>query len=91
MSIIGFVLFLLFGLIVGLLARAILPGRQHMSVVMTTLLGVGGALLGGLVVTLLTRSPPERFEPAGFIGSLLGAILLLWAYTAFTRRRHKLL
>ncbi len=89
MSILGFVLFLLFGLVIGLLARAILPGRQNMSLVMTALLGIAGALIGGLVVNLLTRAPMDRFEPAGFIGSLIGAVLLLWAYTAVTKRRGR--
>ncbi len=66
------------GFIVGLLARAIVPGAQHMGFLMTTLLGIGGSLIGGFIGLLVSR-PREgaRFHPAGFFLSLLGAILLL--------------
>ena len=59
--------------------RAIMPGRQSMGVVGTTLLGIGGSLVGGLIGSLLTRQPYAMTHPtgAGFIGSLIGALLLL--------------
>jgi uncharacterized membrane protein YeaQ/YmgE (transglycosylase-associated protein family) len=93
MSILGIFLFILFGLVVGLLARALMPGRQSMSLVMTTLLGVAGSLIGGLVVSLLAgggRADGDWFHPAGFIGSLIGAFALLGIYMAATRRRRVL-
>ena len=55
---------IVFGFIIGLLARAIVPGRQSMGFIMTTLLGVAGSLVGGLVTAAIT-------------GSLIGAVLLL--------------
>lgn len=66
------------GFIVGLIARAIVPGAQHMGFIMTTILGIVGSLLGGLIARLFSR-PPEgsKFHPAGFFLSILGAIVLL--------------
>jgi len=67
------------GFIVGLCARAILPGVQHLGFIMTTLLGIGGSIIGGLIGRLFSRpAPGAAFHPAGFIMSILGAILLLW-------------
>ena len=76
---------ILFGLVIGLLARAILPGRQRMGLVMTTLLGVAGSLLGGLVGSFLVGSPADAWEGAGIIGSLFGAILILAVFGLFQR------
>ena len=66
------------GFIVGLIARAIVPGTQHMGFILTSLLGIVGSLIGGLIGRLVSR-PPEgaKFHPAGFFLSILGAIVLL--------------
>jgi len=66
------------GFIVGLIARAIVPGTQHMGFIMTTILGIVGSLVGGLIARLFSR-PPEgsKFHPAGFLLSILGAVVLL--------------
>jgi uncharacterized membrane protein YeaQ/YmgE (transglycosylase-associated protein family) len=77
-------LFLLFGFVVGLIARAIMPGRQDLGVLKTTLLGVAGSFIGGLLGSLISGAPPLRFHPAGWIGSILGAIILL---AVLSRRR----
>lgn len=69
--------FLLFGLVVGLLARLLMPGRQHMGILGTMLLGVGGSFLGGLLGNLLFGGPWNEPTTAGWIGSILGALLLL--------------
>lgn len=78
---------IVFGLVVGLLARAIVPGRQRMGIVMTTILGVAGSLLGGFIASMLVGSPTSGLEGAGFIGSLLGAIGLLAIVAAVNNRR----
>lgn len=70
-------LFLLFGLAVGLIARAVLPGRQSMGLLMTMLLGVAGSFLGGFLVALVTEHRITDLHTAGLIGSVLGALLLL--------------
>jgi len=74
MSILGF---LLFGLIVGLIARLLMPGRQSIGMLGTMLLGVGGSLLGGVLGNLVAGSHWDRPVTAGWIGSILGSLLLL--------------
>ena len=69
--------FLVFGLVVGLLARAIMPGTQSMGVLGTMLLGVVGSLLGGIVGNLLFHGDWNRPVAAGWIGSIVGSLLLL--------------
>jgi uncharacterized membrane protein YeaQ/YmgE (transglycosylase-associated protein family) len=68
---------IVFGFIVGLIARAVVPGRQSMGFVMTTILGVAGSLAGGLVGTALSGGGDGGFRTSGFIGSILGAVILL--------------
>jgi uncharacterized membrane protein YeaQ/YmgE (transglycosylase-associated protein family) len=84
----GIVAWIVFGFVVGLIARALMPGRQRIGIVMTALLGIAGSFLGGLVASLLTGNPAHEAHGAGFIGSILGAILLLFLFGAvFSRRR----
>lgn len=66
------------GFVVGLIARALVPGVDAMGFWMTTALGIGGSILGGLIARLFSR-PAEgaTFHPAGIFLSLIGAILLL--------------
>jgi uncharacterized membrane protein YeaQ/YmgE (transglycosylase-associated protein family) len=73
----GIIAWIVFGFIVGLIARALVPGRQGMGFIMTTLLGVAGSLIGGVVSSALWGGSVTRFEPSGFIGALIGAIVLL--------------
>ena len=84
MSVLGFILFLIVGFVAGLIARAIVPGKQRIGLLMTTLLGIAGSLVGGLFVALLSRD--TGFSPVGLLGSILGAIVLLWGYVAMSRR-----
>jgi uncharacterized membrane protein YeaQ/YmgE (transglycosylase-associated protein family) len=69
------------GFVVGLLARAIVPGGDQMGFLMTVALGILGSLLGGVIANVVSK-PKEgaKFHPAGFLMSLVGAIvlLLLW-------------
>jgi uncharacterized membrane protein YeaQ/YmgE (transglycosylase-associated protein family) len=83
----GIVTFLIFGLIVGVLARAVMPGRQSMGILMTIVLGVAGSFLGGFLVSLVTDHRVTDLHTAGFIGSILGAIILLMIGGGFARRR----
>ena len=83
----GIIAWIVFGFVVGLIARAVVPGKQSMGLVMTTLLGVAGSLIGGLVATALSGGAMGEMQGAGFLGSLVGAILLLViAGMAMTRR-----
>lgn len=77
--------FLVFGLMVGLLARALMPGRQNMGIFMTMVLGILGSFLGGLLASLFSGSEPMRIHAAGLIGSLVGALAIL----AFARTMYR--
>lgn len=80
-------MFILFGLIVGFLARAILPGRQSMGFVATALVGIAGSFLGGILGNMLHGAPILDLHASGFIGSLVGALLVLALVTYAGRRR----
>lgn len=73
----GILLFIVFGIVIGFLARAIMPGDQKMGLVMTMILGIAGSFLGGFLGSLVTDRPVFDLHTAGFLGSLLGAIVLL--------------
>jgi uncharacterized membrane protein YeaQ/YmgE (transglycosylase-associated protein family) len=83
----GIILFLVFGLVVGLLARAIMPGTQKMGIGMTALLGVAGSFVGGFLASLVNHTRVDDFNTAGAVGSIVGAILVLViAGSSFGRR-----
>lgn len=73
----GIIAWIVFGFVVGLIARAVVPGKQGMGLIMTTLLGIAGSLVGGLVASAITGGDATGMHGAGFIGSLIGAVLLL--------------
>jgi uncharacterized membrane protein YeaQ/YmgE (transglycosylase-associated protein family) len=78
----GFIWWLIIGLIAGALARLIMPGRDSMSWVMTMLLGIVGSVVGGLISMAIWRSDTadNGFHPAGLLLSVLGAIVVLWIW-----------
>ena len=90
MHIIGFIIF---GLVIGLLARAIYPGRQPMGWLATAILGMVGSLVGGLIGHALwggSTAPDGSwgFTPGGLISSIVGAIVVLFAYLSLSGRRR---
>ena len=69
---------LVVGFIVGLIARAVLPGIDTMGVIATTIVGIVGSIIGGLIGRAISRPEPgSKFHAAGFIMSIVGAIILL--------------
>ena len=70
------------GLIAGFLARAIVPGRQNLSIGLTLLLGIVGSFVGGFLGFLIFgKDAGDGFlQPAGIIGSIIGAIIVLVIY-----------
>jgi len=73
--------YIIVGFVMGLIARAIMPGVQHLGLIMTTLLGIGGSIVGGLIGRLFSKpAPGSTFHPAGFIMSIIGAIILLFIW-----------
>lgn len=86
MTIVGWILF---GFVVGLIARAIVPGREPMGFIGTTILGVVGALTAGWFGQAMGWYGFD--EGAGFISATAGAVIVLAAYYAVLGRRHRLL
>ncbi len=83
---------ILCGLIVGLIARLLVPRRQHMGLVLTMVLGIVGAVVGGVLVSLVQGSLSEPVSFAdnawpGWIVAILGAVLAVWAYGRLYPRR----
>lgn len=81
-------MFIVLGLVAGLLARAIVPGRQSMGLVATTLLGMAGSFVGGLVASLFTHESVFALHTSGIIGSVIGAIAVLFLVGFVGRRGH---
>lgn len=82
MGILGWILF---GLVIGALAKLVMPGRDPGGIIVTMLLGIAGALLGGFVGRAMGFY--EEGEAAGWIMSFLGAVLLLALYRMVVGRR----
>jgi uncharacterized membrane protein YeaQ/YmgE (transglycosylase-associated protein family) len=76
---------IIFGLIVGAIAKLVMPGRDPGGIIITMALGIAGALVGGFLGRALGWYGPN--DGAGFLMSLLGAILLLWIYRMIVARR----
>jgi len=81
----SFLSLVLFGLVVGVIAKLLMPGRDPGGFIITILLGIAGALLGGWIGRLMGFYGPN--EGAGFFMALLGAIILLAIYRLTMRRR----
>ena len=75
---------ILVGFVVGLLARAIMPGEQKLGLILTTLLGIGGSVVAGYLGQALGLY--QAGQGAGFIGSIVGALILLFGYGLLTRK-----
>lgn len=80
------IVWILFGLVVGVIAKLLLPGRDPGGFVVTILLGIAGALLGGFLGRLLGLY--GEGDPVGFILAVVGSILLLLIYRLAIGRRH---
>jgi uncharacterized membrane protein YeaQ/YmgE (transglycosylase-associated protein family) len=76
------------GLIAGAVARLVMPGRQNISVGMTILIGIVGSFVGGFLGFLIFNADATDgfFQPAGIIGSIIGAIIVLALYLRFGNR-----
>jgi uncharacterized membrane protein YeaQ/YmgE (transglycosylase-associated protein family) len=81
----GILSWILFGLVIGIIAKLLTPGRDPGGFIVTILLGIAGALLGGFIGRQMGFYGPT--ETAGWIISILGAIVLLAIYRMTIRRR----
>lgn len=72
------------GFVVGLIARAIMPGAQHLGAIATTVLGILGSIAGGVLGSVISKPKQgSMFHPAGFVLSIVGALLLLFLWIRF--------
>jgi uncharacterized membrane protein YeaQ/YmgE (transglycosylase-associated protein family) len=77
---------IIFGLVVGVIAKLLMPGKDPGGIIVTIVLGILGSLLGGFLFNAMGLGSGERY--AGWIGSVVGAIILLFIYRLITRRRN---
>jgi uncharacterized membrane protein YeaQ/YmgE (transglycosylase-associated protein family) len=80
------------GLIVGLVARLVVPGRQSMGMLQTMVLGIAGAVVGGLLYSFIQGAPADPLSLSGnawqgWIVAILGAAIVLWVYGIFYPKR----
>ena len=80
----GIISMIIVGFIVGLLARAIMPGDQKMGWIMTTILGIVGSFVAGYLGQTMGWYMPG--EGAGWIGSIVGAIIVLFVYGLVSKK-----
>ncbi|HMO00731.1 MAG TPA: GlsB/YeaQ/YmgE family stress response membrane protein [Miltoncostaeaceae bacterium] len=92
----GIIAFIILGLLAGIIAKAIMPGRDPGGIIVTTLIGIVGALLGGFLAGVLFDADPldEFFDVSTWLTAIVGAIILLVIYRLIvgdgSRRRHGL-
>ena len=86
MGIIGWILL---GLLAGVIAKAIMPGAEGVGIIITTLLGIGGALLGGFLATALGLGDPidEFFDVSTWVAAIVGALIILYLWNVIRTRR----
>ena len=86
MGIIGWIVL---GFLAGLLAKALVPGAERGGFILTTLLGIGGALLGGFLASALGLGDPidEFFDISTWLAAVAGAAVILFLWNAVSQRR----
>jgi uncharacterized membrane protein YeaQ/YmgE (transglycosylase-associated protein family) len=85
----GIIIFLIVGLLAGLLARAIVPGKDSMGILATLLLGIIGSFVGGAIWSLFTDDKLLDFHAGGLILSVVGAVVALLIYNRFAGGRAR--
>jgi len=85
-SIIGWIVL---GLLAGVIAKRLVPGNESVGVIVTMLLGIGGALLGGFLATALGFGDPidEFFDLSTWVAAIVGAMVILFTWNALRGRR----
>jgi uncharacterized membrane protein YeaQ/YmgE (transglycosylase-associated protein family) len=76
------------GFVIGLIARFIMPGKQNMGFIRTTLLGIAGSFVGGFLAALIWGGNWRHPSTSGWIGSVIGAVVLLALSEMLTSRRR---
>jgi uncharacterized membrane protein YeaQ/YmgE (transglycosylase-associated protein family) len=81
----GILVMIVLGLIIGAVAKLVMPGDDPGGIIVTILLGIAGAVVGGVLGRVIGLY--EEGQPAGFVMSVLGALVLLLGYRLLTRQR----
>ncbi|MHA6757713.1 GlsB/YeaQ/YmgE family stress response membrane protein [Streptacidiphilus sp. PAMC 29251] len=86
----GIIAWIVLGLLAGLIAKALMPGRDPGGLIVTMLLGVAGALLGGFLASALFHIHPMDgfFDVSTWVTAVVGSIVILAVYRAVAGRRH---
>jgi uncharacterized membrane protein YeaQ/YmgE (transglycosylase-associated protein family) len=86
----GFLWWLIIGLIAGGVARLLIPGKQPMGLLMTMILGLVGSVVGGLISTAIFgySAADPAFHTGGLIMSIFGAVIVLGIYVAYAHRNR---
>ncbi|HLL05751.1 MAG TPA: GlsB/YeaQ/YmgE family stress response membrane protein [Myxococcaceae bacterium] len=85
----GLCSWIVFGLVVGMIARFVMPGEQKMGIIRTTLLGIGGSFVGGFLAAMIWGGNWRKFSSAGFLGAIIGAVVLLAISEAISPSRRR--
>jgi uncharacterized membrane protein YeaQ/YmgE (transglycosylase-associated protein family) len=85
----GIIAFIILGLLAGIIAKAVLPGDDPGGLIVTTIIGVVGAILGGFLAGVLFNADPldEFFDISTWVSAIVGAIVLLVIYRVVVGRR----
>ncbi|HMR85267.1 MAG TPA: GlsB/YeaQ/YmgE family stress response membrane protein [Niabella sp.] len=78
---------ILFGLIAGAIAKALHPGKDPGGWIVTIIIGIAGAFVGGWLGSMVMDAPTSNWSLKGFLFAVGGAVLLLWLYGMATRKR----
>lgn len=81
--------FIIAGLVIGALARLFKPGKQHLGILATLLLGLAGSVIGGVVASLLGTGSIFELNVLGFIVAVIAAVALIGVAEGITSSRHK--
>jgi uncharacterized membrane protein YeaQ/YmgE (transglycosylase-associated protein family) len=81
----GILVMIVLGLIIGAVAKFVMPGDDPGGIIVTILLGIAGAVVGGLLGRVIGLY--QEGQPAGFVMSVIGALVLLFGYRLLTRQR----
>ena len=83
----GIISWIILGLIAGALAKLVMPGKDPGGIIVTILLGIAGAFVGGFVASVFDMGGPNRLSVGSIILATVGAIILLVIYRMVKRRR----
>jgi uncharacterized membrane protein YeaQ/YmgE (transglycosylase-associated protein family) len=87
LSLMGVIGWCIFGLIVGVIARFLMPGRQNMGLLLTMVLGIVGSFAGGFISSLIFGGADKLVNPSGWIMSIVGALIVLFVYGKISKAK----